>query len=103
MKLQIDTTLKTIKIEEPINLGDFIDMLNKLFPNNLWKEFKLLTEVIVNWNSPITIQPYIVPNLPYIPYSPTVPYPNFPWVTYCDNNSESTFKLTNSGVYNVEL
>lgn len=56
MKIQIDTTAKILKIEESVNLGDFIEFLSALFPNDAWKEFKLETKVITNWNSPIVIE-----------------------------------------------
>lgn len=41
MKLQINTTEKTIKIEESVNLRDLIRELDKLFPHNTWKEYTL--------------------------------------------------------------
>jgi hypothetical protein len=35
MKLQLDTTNKTIKIEELVNLGELTEMLEKILPNGL--------------------------------------------------------------------
>lgn len=54
MKIQLDTTAKTVKVEESVNLGELINGLKKLLPNNEWKEFKLETGVqIVQWSNPI--------------------------------------------------
>lgn len=58
MKLQIDTDKKTIKIEEKINLGELIDKLSMLFPNDLYKEYSIESTNITNWVNPIYIQPY---------------------------------------------
>lgn len=58
MKLQIDISLKVIRLEEPTNFYELCEMLQKLFPNDLWKEFKIDTTVINNWNSPIIIKEY---------------------------------------------
>ena len=56
MKIQIDTTLKTIKLETSENLGEFFKALELMLPNDLWKEFKLETNTIINWNTPIIWQ-----------------------------------------------
>ena len=69
MKLQIDIDNKTIKIEESISLKKLFDVLNGLFPENAWEEYKLITETIVNWSYPIQITPFIQP------YEQTVPSP----------------------------
>lgn len=93
MKLQIDTNLKTIKIEEDVNLGELMDMLNSFFPNDKWKEFSLKPELITNWINPVTI--------PYVPYVPTYPYPwTGPIVTYEDGTG---FPQITEGTYNVEV
>ena len=55
MKLQLDTTAKTIKIEETVNLGEFIEKVEMLLPNGQWKEYKLEVSIINNWTSPIII------------------------------------------------
>jgi hypothetical protein len=70
MKLQIDTTNKTIKLEESIKLDTLFNTLNEMFPNNGWREFELLTNVTVQWNSiPIVIQPSYPYRYPwYQPY-----------------------------------
>jgi hypothetical protein len=71
MKLVLDTTNKTIKIEEPVNLGELIDTLNKLLPSTEWREFKLETNTQI-------IQPYINPWIPYPWYTP------IPCITYTE-------------------
>jgi hypothetical protein len=97
MKIQIDTTNKTIKIEEKVNLNELFEALNRLFPNNEWKEFSLETNMTINWSpNPIIVQPFNIPyNKPYIPQ-----YPNYPWyvpTTYCNDDSinKSKFNVTN--------
>jgi hypothetical protein len=70
MKLQIDTDLKIIKIEESINFGKLIEILERLLPDQ-WKEYKLETGTIIYWTNPIQI----IPSNPLPPYSP----PYNPW------------------------
>jgi hypothetical protein len=66
MKIQLDTTNKTIKIEESVNLNELFELLNKILPNDTWKEFKLETNTIINWNStPIIIKKEIWPTYPW--------------------------------------
>lgn len=48
MKLQIDTTEKTIQVEEHIKLGDLIATLDDLFPQYAWKEYQLKVNVSTN-------------------------------------------------------
>ena len=40
MKITIDTTSKTIQIDQMVNLHDFLDEIMKILPN--WKEYKLI-------------------------------------------------------------
>ena len=72
MKLVLDTTNKTIKIEESVNLGELTETLERMLPLGLWKEFTLETNTQIVWSNPIIIRDY-----PYIinPY----PYPTYPW------------------------
>lgn len=41
MKIQLDTTNKTIKLEGEIKLSEMVSTLEKLLPKGLWKEFTL--------------------------------------------------------------
>lgn len=103
MKLQLDTTQKVIKVEEAVNLGELIDLFERLLPNGLWKEFKLETHTVINWTpTPIIISPY-TPPFPQ--------YPTYPWVTYGDLSTgtgtavggDGHNNLTlNNGVYSIE-
>ena len=105
MKLQIDTTEKTIKIEEEINLGELTDKLEKLLPNGEWREYKLLQSVMKlesvfdkKWELPSVRpfkQPYINPFKPIV--QPDIPYttqPNTPFYTTCQGDN---------GKYNLEV
>lgn len=86
MKIQLDTTAKRIKIEEEVNLGEFISMLEKLLPNNEWHKFKLETVIqINNWNNPIVIDRF-PPH--YVPY----PYRKYPfWEITCGTETGHTY------------
>lgn len=117
MKIQLDTDNKTIKIEDSVNLGDFINYIKKILPHGEWKDFKLEVNTIISWVNPIVIEPY----KPYSPY--------YPWPWYCstggyndksnvnyqsltsdghdgvacgDINNSNSFIL-NSGTYNIEI
>ena len=133
MKLQIDSTQKKITIQEPVNLNEFFEMVKGLFPNDLWKEFTLETNVINNWTSPIIIKEYpVYPQYPINPYpqnpiqppfiptaEPWSPNPPFPWITTSIINKDSrnntiegtpheiAMKINNyslnKGVFNVEI
>ena len=98
MKLQLDTTNKTIKIEELVNLGELTEMLEKILPNGLWKEFKLDTNVTVTWGSPIVVKEYLPYRNPYAP---------FPWITYGTGTPNEIFSASNytlnEGNYNIEV
>jgi hypothetical protein len=56
MKLQFDTTAKTIKFEETVNLGELIKELDMLLPNKQWEEYKLEIALINNWINPVLIK-----------------------------------------------
>lgn len=97
MKIQLDTTNKTIKVEGKVNLGELLDTLDKLLPNGLFKEFDIdCNTVIYYWDT------YKV--IPYYPYG-TTPYT--PWITWTTSTSPTTINCTNSnyklndGVYNI--
>ena len=60
MKLQLDTSAKTIKVDENVNLGDLVKHLDKLLPKDSpfghWKEYEIQTNVTINnWSNPIII------------------------------------------------
>jgi len=117
MKIQLDTYNKIIKIENSVNLGDFVNLIKKILPNGEWKEFKLEVNSIIQSYEPIIIEPYKLFN------------PYYPWPWYCRtgnlgsdintftsidasghdgvtcgdiNNGSNSFNL-NSGTYNIEV
>ena len=97
MKLLLDTTNKTIKIEESVTLGELTDTLEKMLPLGLWKEFTLETNTQIVWSNPI-----VIGNYPYI-----VPYPTYPWynpprVTYTNDGMLGQPQLQ-SGTYCIEV
>lgn len=49
MKLQLDFDLKTILIEDDVNLGEFIKKIKKVIPE--WKEWSFKTNTTINYNS----------------------------------------------------
>jgi len=94
MKLQLDTTNKTIKIEENVKVSKLIEVLKKILPND-WKDFILETQTTITyWEQPTIIRTY------------PRPY-EYPWY-YCDGSVN--MKATNdnkwelkAGTYNVEV
>lgn len=106
MKIQLDTTQKIIRIEEKVNLKELFDILERLLPNELWKEFCLETTVITNFGNPIIIKPTEIYPQPYTTPTP-YPYP-LPWITCeaktldIDGYNWEGCKLT-SGTFNLEL
>jgi hypothetical protein len=108
MKLQLDTTSKTVRVEGTVNLEALYETLQKLLPNGEWKQFSIESNSTITWVNPITI--------PYYPYYPTTPYPWWevkPWGTICDNGANgigftpngtySTNYTITEGVFNIEI
>ena len=86
MKIQINTELKTIKLEESTNLGNFYEAIKQMLPD--WKEYKLETNTTIKWNTyPIYTNPY--------PYQP---FRTYPWITCTGTTSD--YK---SNIFNVDL
>lgn len=57
MKIQLDTKNKVIKIESAVKLKELISVLQKLLPDNLWQQFTLEpNEVINHWTNPVIIE-----------------------------------------------
>lgn len=104
MKIQLDTTSKVIRLEESVNLGELQEILEKLLPNDSWKEFKLEPMVISKWSNPIVIDRY----------RPSFPYPWWqqPSILYQGTTQSSTGiakpahttdNRLNKGVYNLSI
>lgn len=81
MRIQLDTTNKTVKVEKNVMLSELIDTLKKLLPDGEWKNFELETSTTINWERPIIVNPYR-----YVP--------SYPWY--------NGTTLNNNGVYNIE-
>jgi len=97
MKLQLDTKLKTIKIEDDVLLSELIEMLEKLLPQNEWKTFKIQTSVTINnWNNPVVYKEIIME-------IPSCPQPGW-WLV--DNLTGGSPRFCNSGTtlgeFNIE-
>lgn len=96
MKLQLDTTNKTIKLEDKIKFSDLIETLEKILPEQ-WKDFTLETNVVINnWTNPYIIEKQV----------PV--YPNYPWYNGATNITSSfdentKFYTLNQGTYNIEV
>jgi hypothetical protein len=110
MKLQIDTEVKTITIEETINIGELFELLCEMFPNFQWKDYLLVpVRTIQYWKDPVTIpwnpQPWINP--PYTPMYPLVspgtnPMPwSFPTVTCGTSSSGVGYNTPGTSIHNL--
>lgn len=64
MRLQIDTTQKTIKVEGNVNLLDLVETLERMLPDGVWKTFTLEANTQIIWSNPIQL----VPMWPYYPW-----------------------------------
>jgi len=105
MKLQLDTTSKTIKVEEDIKVSKLIETLKKLLPYE-WKEFTLQTHTTINhWTNPITIE--IEKRYPRYDYPWYFGYSSSNSMKLCNNINDaqlkSDVKCLNTGIYNVEI
>jgi len=91
MKLQIDTSRKTIKIEEDVKLIKLFSLLKKLFPNGEWKEFILETNTIIeHWQNPIIIEK-------------RDKWIEWPWyATYAVSGDINTITNMTAGIFNVQ-
>jgi len=103
MKLQLDTTVKTVKVEGDIKISALIATMKDLFPTE-WESFTLQTNVTINnWNSPIYIEKYPQPYIPHYPW-----YCNTTSADYRVRNNSLSMKSVNednslkSGIFNVE-
>jgi len=67
MKIQLDTTTKTIKVEGIVSLLELVETLERLLPNGVWKSFSLECGSTIIWSTP-QIVPFIYPTWPYYPW-----------------------------------
>lgn len=103
MKIQIDTDNKIIRLENSINMGEFMEKINLLFPNDSWKEYKIETNTQVVWQEPIIVNQYPIYREPY-PYWWAKPiYYGTTTNTETTYNNCSANTMLTSGTYNVEI
>ncbi|HEY4482051.1 MAG TPA: hypothetical protein VI489_04295 [Candidatus Brocadiaceae bacterium] len=97
MKLQIDVNAKEIRVEQEVNLFEFIETVKKLIHPDELKEYKLVTGTVIEWINPITIQPYQYPlypiNPPWYPVQPAIPW-TFPYRTGDPVPSTEPYRVT---------
>lgn len=103
MRLQIDTVLKTIKLENNIKIRELIENLKTLLPND-WMDFTLETNVTIGWTNPIYIRDYPYwGDYPWYKTTTTSPYiGDITSGGMYKSNSSDNVQL-NAGTFNVEL
>lgn len=95
MRIQLDTSAKTIKVEGNVKFSELIETLEKLLPKGEWKKFTLETNVTINtWSNQIIIER----DRPYRPWD----YPQIWYETRSSGNTNTDYKL-NSGTFNIEF
>lgn len=91
MKIQLDTTNKTIKLEDNVSLKEFVSKIKKLLPNNEWQQFTLETNTTITyWSNPIIFKTY--------PLWEREPLTR-PWYVIQGTSADYSLK---AGTYNVE-
>jgi len=108
MKIQLDTTNKTITIEEDINLNDFMEKINILLPGGEWREFTLKMTKITEWRDPIVVPntaPTTTPTFPNPWETPNPWTPNQPWYTWTEvvNNNQINTTMGDTTMMNYDL
>jgi len=114
MKLQLDTSAKTIKVDENVNLGDLVKHLDKLLPKDSpfghWKEYEIQTNVVINnWSNPIIIDRWqpSYPNWITSPYTITSGYTSdgsqLLQEGVLTTEGTSTISYSTNAVYNIDL
>lgn len=61
MKFEINTTDKIIKLTETCSLNELISILNAMFPNDGWKEYKIEVHSNITYIPVTNLQPATVP------------------------------------------
>lgn len=93
MRIQLDTTNKTIKLENSVSLKEFFSKIKKLLPNNEWQQFTLETNTTITyWSNPIVIE-RTYPRWEWEPYKS-------PW--YVSSSGVKADYSLKAGTYNVE-
>ena len=94
MKIQLDTVNKTIKVQENINLREFITKIQVLLGKE-YEEYTLHTDTIPEyWYNPI-----------YIPFptEPIYPSPYYSTFITCENGVQVSNDTYSTGTFNIEM
>lgn len=103
MKIQIDTTKKTLKLEEDVKLTTLMKLVKKILPDNEWKEYTLETNTTIeHWASPIIIDRWYREYKPYEPFW-TIGDGSKYVATTKDNTLMMSTNSQSNGVYNLEV
>ena len=106
MKVQLDTTNKTIKLEQSIKLSELVKNLEKLLPKGEWKEFTLETNTVINnWHNPINVTPrwrYYYWGQPWY-NTMTTTCQNIASTSLNAKGDASDLVTLKSGTYNIEM
>lgn len=113
MKIQLDTTVKTIKLENSVKMSDLVDILEKLLPGGEWKEFSLdVSATIINWTTPYIVERKTYPSYPWHQpwYCGTItPDPNVVYCSSAESNAKfgdgmsNSIRQLQSGTFCVEV
>jgi len=113
MKLQLDTTMKIIRVEGTVSLLELSETLERLLPNGVWKTFSLECGSAIIWAQPFPLYP----TWPYYPwwtapvmYTTSSPYSytspgltvSNSYVLTDDGGTEVSYTLA-QGTFNIEI
>jgi len=102
MKIQLDTKNKTIKVEENVNLGEFITKV-KLLLGKDYENFTLEIGAITYWYNPITWTPsYPYYENPYY-YTGTIEVNNYATTTVDSTGDPTTSIVDAECIINFEI
>ena len=103
MRLQIDTSAKTIKVEGTVKFDELIKALKKLLPKE-WEEYSLESGTVINWHYYPVYQyrPYTIEPLFYTSGTITT-YGNNNTITNDPNCVDSSTITTRNSCFNVEI
>ncbi len=53
MKVQIDTTKKTVRMVGPVPIESLVDCLSSVMPDGAWLDYSIETAAVAGWKNPI--------------------------------------------------
>lgn len=84
MIIQLDTENKTVSLANEVRLGELFETLERLLPNGVWADYK-----IIPFQQNLVVEKIFIdryPN-PIVPNPPLYPDPWQPWITYSGDNT----------------